>query len=98
MTVPAGDFEVYRLDAVIAASTARRTYPPGSGSGELPERTWTFYVERDPPHRIVKWERSDGTSAALLAESRLEYWAMNGPGFERELEKLGMSPRPLRSP
>ena len=61
-------------------------------------RTWTIYVERAHPHRIVKWTTSAGEQAELLGAERVTYWQMNGPGFESALSKLGMQPRPPRTP
>lgn len=57
----------------------------------------TAYVEAAPPHRIVRWETSAGERANLLGSERMKYWQMNGPGYERALKKLGLSPRPPRT-
>lgn len=62
------------------------------------ERTWTMFVERAAPQRIVRWEASDGEVAQLLAADRFAYWQMNAPGFEKELAKLGLAPRIPRMP
>jgi len=61
-------------------------------------RTWTFSVEAAPPHRIVRWEASDGRRADLVASTRTAYWTKHDPGDERELETLGLTPRPPRTP
>ncbi len=61
-------------------------------------RTWTFYVERVEPHRIIQWESSDGEQAQLLASDRLKYWEMNGEGMQSALAKLGLKPRAARMP
>ena len=61
-------------------------------------RTWTYWVERDAPHRIIRWSCSDGEHAELLGSDRLVYWEMNAPGGEKALAKLGLSPRPARVP
>jgi hypothetical protein len=61
-------------------------------------RTWTFWIERAEPRRIVQWETSDGERAQLLASDRLAYWQLNGPGGEAALTKLGLTPRALRMP
>ncbi len=61
-------------------------------------RTWTVLVERAAPRRIVRWEVSDGEVAQLLAADRMAYWKMNGPGFQKELARLGLSPRTARMP
>lgn len=62
------------------------------------ERSWTIYVEESEPRRILKWETSDSQKAELIATARLKYWEMNGAGFESALEKLGLQPRPPRTP
>ena len=62
----------------------------------LPEpikRSWTIYVERAHPHRIVKWTCSNGEQAELLGADRLTYWQMNREGFQTALTKLGLTPR-----
>jgi hypothetical protein len=60
--------------------------------------SWTFFVERRPPRRIARWERDDGRRADLVASERLEYWEMNGKRFEEALSRIGLSPRPPRTP
>ena len=86
VTVPAGTF-----DAEVRTVEV-------SGADERARRTWTIYVERAHPHRIVKWTRSDGEQAELLAAERMTYWQMNREGFEQALSKIGLSPRPARTP
>ncbi len=60
--------------------------------------TRTFYVEKAEPHRIIKWETSDGERAELLASDRLKYWEMHAEGDEAALRKIGLSRRPPRTP
>ncbi len=38
-----------------------------------------------------------GCRAADRQDGRMKYWQMNGPGLERALKKLGLSPRPPRT-
>ena len=40
----------------------------------------------------------DGEHAELLGSDRLAYWELNHPGDESALEKLGLTPRPPRTP
>lgn len=54
-----------------------------------------FYVEKASPHRIVRWETSEGETADLLGSDRMKYWEMNQQGGEAALERLGL-PRPKR--
>ena len=61
-------------------------------------RAWTFWVERAAPRRIVRWSCSDGEHAELLGSDRLVYWELNAPGGEAALAKLGLRPRPPRTP
>ena len=84
ITLPAGTFEAETLSVEIAAIEGRRV--------------WIFHVESAYPHRILKWETDDGLKAELLASDRLQYWKMNGPDFAAAVEKLGLSPRPARTP
>jgi len=84
VTVPAGTFEVEEARATIRGATG--------------ERTWTFQVEKAPPHRIVAWETSEGERAELLGADRLAYWKLNAPGGERYLERLGLRPGSQASP
>ncbi len=61
-------------------------------------RSWTIWVESQHPHRIIKWKHSDGEQAELLGAGRATYWQMNQSGFESALSKLGLTPRPARTP
>jgi hypothetical protein len=81
--VPAGMFEVDTYTATVG--------------GPLP-RTWTFLVESAAPHRLIRWETSEGRRADLVASERMRYWEMNGPSFDAELSRLGLAKRPPRTP
>ncbi len=48
-------------------------------------RTDTFDFEREFPHRLSRWERSDGGSMSLKTSDRFRYWEKNSPGDERLL-------------
>ena len=61
-------------------------------------RTWTFWIERAEPHRVLQWETSDGEKARLLASDRLAYWQLTAAGGEAALAKLGLAPRATRMP
>jgi hypothetical protein len=60
--------------------------------------TRIYYVEQGGAKRIVKWENSSGEHAELVASDRMKYWELNKPGNEAMLKKLGLSPRPARTP
>jgi len=101
---------LHRPLEVTGATFARRiepervTVPAGALDTEVASvrvhggRTWTFWVERDEPHRIVQWTCSDGERAQLIAGERLAYWKLNAPGGEKWLAKLGLRPRGERMP
>ncbi len=59
--------------------------------------TRTFFVEKASPHRIVKWESSDGEKAELTGVKRLKYWELNSEKGEAALKNLGLSGRPRRT-
>jgi hypothetical protein len=60
----------------------------------LPDReTRTFYGEKAPPHRVVKWESSTGEHAELLKSDRMKYWQMNAEGYESALSRIGLARR-----
>ncbi len=96
--VPAGTFEVETYTLAIDEGEVEKTFPPGRGAGTIAAYSWTIDVESSEPHRIVRWARSDGLEARLVASERLAYWKLNGPGAEAELEKLGLKPRPPQTP
>ena len=94
------------LTAVLSRDTAssKLTVPAGTfevrrASVEIPgAATWKFAVETAAPHRIIEWERSDGEKASLLGSERLEYWNLHAEGQESFLARLGLKPRPPRTP
>jgi len=53
-------------------------------------RKGTFYIEREYPHRIVKWSMLPDIEGVLTGSDRLAYWRLNGNGNESYLEKLGL--------
>ncbi|MFN7953745.1 MAG: hypothetical protein U0610_18605 [bacterium] len=68
-------------------------------------RVGRFHVERDEPHRIVRWAWTvtpdaspgahplGGTDAGeLTGTSREPYWREHAPGDERLLERIGLAP------
>lgn len=61
-------------------------------------RTWTFYIEREHPNRLLKWTTSDGEIGDLIKSDRLTYWALHGEGDEKELERIGLKRRGERMP
>ena len=98
VTVPAGTFDVDERTVSVPTMTEPRSYPPARSATPLAPRTWTFLVERAWPHRVIRWSRSDGASAVLVASARIPYWKLNGPGLESALAELGLQPRAPRTP
>jgi hypothetical protein len=60
--------------------------------------TWVFHVEVAAPHRLVRWEVSDGERGDLVATERLPYWQLHRNRDLPLLEKIGLKPRPARTP
>ena len=82
ITVPAGEF----------AGAELRTVTVTDGP------TWTFWIEKELPHRILRWRSSSGEEASLIRSERMPYWKMNGAQFEGFVSKLGLNRRPPRTP
>jgi hypothetical protein len=86
------------------ASSSRLTVPAGTFDVERRTAemaggpTWMFSVETTEPHRIAQWETSEGEKASLLASDRLEYWKMHAEKDLPALARLGLKPRPPRTP
>ena len=53
----------------------------------------TWYVEAAAPHRLVRWERSDGEVAELTGVNRRSYWNDAGEGREQLRAELGLPAR-----
>lgn len=96
--IPAGEIEVETYTVEIAASSARRTYPPSRPSADLPARRWEILVEVAAPHRLVGWSRDDGLEARLVAAVRRPYWTMNGTAWDGAVRDLGLEPLRSRAP
>lgn len=96
--------EMLRATLSRDAAPSRVTVP--AGTFEVERRTveiaggatWRIAVEAAEPHRIIEWETSDGEKASLLGSDRLEYWKLHGEGQDSFLARLGLKPRPPRTP
>ncbi|HYI95210.1 MAG TPA: hypothetical protein VEX68_16835 [Bryobacteraceae bacterium] len=79
------------------AATQSVRVPAGSFEVEVVrakrrDGSWkAFYVEKESPRRVVRWQSSEGENAELLGSERLKYWEMNGEGGEAALARLGVS-------
>ena len=88
-----------RSDAVEQVTVPAGTFDVNQLRASIDEgRTWTFYVETAPPHRLVRWKTSEGQKADLLSSARLKYWQMNANGYESALSQLGLRARDQRMP
>ena len=67
-------------------------------SATFDDRAITFWVDRAAPRRIVRWVTSEGERAELVAVERLAYWRMNDPSGVGQLKRIGLEPRPPRTP
>ncbi|MEP6769271.1 MAG: hypothetical protein ABJC61_11415 [Acidobacteriota bacterium] len=96
--------ETGRVTLTREAAPARVTVPAGTFDVERRVAeiaggpTWKIDIEAAEPHRIVAWETSEGEKASLLASDRLEYWKLHGEGQESFLARIGLKPRPPRTP
>jgi hypothetical protein len=61
-------------------------------------RNWTFWVEAAAPHRILRWETSEGERGDLIKAVRLPYWKMNAIEYEKAVAELGLKARAPRMP
>ncbi len=86
------------------ATPERVTVPAGTFDADVAHvrladgRSWTFWVERASPRRVLRWTRSDGEHAELLGSDRVAYWKLTAPGNEAALARLGLKPRERRMP
>lgn len=69
---------------------AAGTFQTRLAHARIGELTMTFWVEEAFPHRLIKWERSDGTKAELRGSKRMKYWELNQEGHEKFLKDLGL--------
>lgn len=58
----------------------------------------TIHVERVAPRRVVRWSFNTQESGELVASERIAYWKHNRAGGEQLLPRIGLSPRPPRTP
>jgi hypothetical protein len=53
-------------------------------------RKGVFHVEKEYPHRIVRWELAPDVRGELTGSERLQYWKLNREGDESHLKELGL--------
>jgi hypothetical protein len=61
-------------------------------------RSWTFHIERAAPRRILRWASSSGHEGRLVGAQRMPYWRLSGNRDVGAVKRLGLSPRPPRTP
>lgn len=59
-------------------------------------RGFIFYIEREAPYRIIRWQFTSGESGDMVASERVKFWELNRPGGEEALRTLGLEPRAPR--
>jgi len=57
---------------------------------------FVFFVEKEAPYRIIRWQFTSGEAAEMVASERVKYWQLNQPGGEDALRSLGLEPRTPR--
>ncbi|MFT4626531.1 MAG: hypothetical protein ACI8PZ_005208 [Myxococcota bacterium] len=82
----------------LASDTSSTTVPAGT----FTTREWTarpsagpvsqWWVEVDPPHRLVRWARDDGEVGELTGVTRRRYWQDKREGDEALRAELGLTP------
>jgi hypothetical protein len=89
-----------RASVSVATVPERVSVPAGSFEADVVtiesegRPTLKFWVESAYPHRIVRWEGSDGEQAELKGSQRLAYWKLNGAGDVYRLGDIGACIQP----
>jgi hypothetical protein len=71
---------------VPAGSFEAVVYAVGTSDG----RSGTFFIEKNYPHRIVRWELLPDIRGELTGSARLQYWKLNASGDESYLKEIGL--------
>ncbi len=85
-----------------AATLTRIEVPAGEFEAEtwaaqLPNgRSYVFQVEKEMPHRILRWQFTSGETGELVATERMKYWELSQPDGVEALRTLGLEPRAPR--
>jgi hypothetical protein len=75
---------IYRVEKreVPAAETAAGTVPGVEIRLTNGPSVLAYTFDREPPYRLLRFEREDGTAYRLAKCERIPYWRMNRPGDE----------------
>lgn len=82
-----------RQSQPVATSTDAGEFLTDVYTAQVGGRSYTFHVESDGDHKLIKLERNDGYAMELTAAERLPYWRLNGNADERQLKKIGLERR-----
>jgi hypothetical protein len=91
-----------RINLTRAATLTRIEVPAGefeveTWAAQLPNgKSYLFQVEKEAPHRILRWQFTSGETGELVATERMKYWQMNQPDGVEALRTLGLEPRAPR--
>ncbi len=91
-----------RVNLTRAATLQRIEVPAGEFEVELwaaqlqNGKSYLFQVEKEAPHRLLRWQFTSGEVGELVATERLKYWQLNQPEGVEALKTLGLEPRAPR--
>ena len=74
-----------------AVRTAEGNVPAWLWTWQVGERQEKYWVEKAYPHRILKWNSSDGGKGELMKSMRLPYWQLHRNADAVYREQLGVS-------
>ncbi len=77
---------------VAAGEFEVETYSAQLGNGNRYE----YFVEAAAPHRVVRWEYTNGEVGELYSSERMKHWEMKRSGGEEALKSMGLEPRAPR--
>lgn len=91
-----------QINLTRGATLARIEVPAGEFEAETwaaqlaNGRSYVFQVEKEFPHRILRWQFTSGETGELVATERMKYWELNQPDGVEALRTLGLEPRSPR--
>jgi len=82
--------QISRPDEVRTITVPAGTFDTIVYAIQVGKRAGTFHVEKEYPHRIIRWGLAPDIRGELTGTVRLPYWELNKNGDESYLEKLGL--------
>ncbi len=70
--------------------TAAGESPSWHWTWQVGDRTETYWIEKNYPHRILKWNSSDGGKGDLVKSVRLPYWQLHNNADLPYRDQLGV--------